>query len=245
MPNTHAVNRALAGWINQRIDVVARNWLTSQEEAIVRGDGQALFLAFSLIPRKIGKADAALTGEELEQAQQVRPSWSPAGWSVDQLARASVLLHFPCSIGRERDYAAAIDALFSTADVREQIALLRAIHLLPAQSFHKERALEAVRSNVTPVLEAIALDNPFPCEQFSVHEWNRMVLKALFLELAIEKIQGLDARRNHELARMAADLAQERRSAGRPVPERIHLITPGSQGMNGQFQPSHRLTTEE
>jgi hypothetical protein len=234
MPDTHAINRLVSDWIKLRIDADAWNWLRAQEEQIAGGGKQSLFLAFSLIPRKIGKADAALTREEMQQAQLARPGWVPVNWSVDQLARAWVLLNFPCS--SDANYAATVDTLFTVADVREHVALLRALPLLPKQSLYKERALEAVRSNMTPVLEAIMFDNAFPCEQFSTHEWNRMVLKALFLDLAIEKVMGLGERHNPELERMAIDLARERRSAGRPIPERLHLIA-SEETVHRQHQP--------
>jgi hypothetical protein len=43
------------------------------------------------------------------------------------------------------------------------------------------------------------------------------VIKAIFVEAPLYRIFGLDTRLSDELARMALDLADERRSAGRPV----------------------------
>jgi hypothetical protein len=44
-----------------------------------------------------------------------------------------------------------------------------------------------------------------------------MVLKALFLDVPLARIIGLDGRRTPDLTRMARDYAAERRAAGRPV----------------------------
>jgi hypothetical protein len=67
------------------------------------------------------------------------------------------------------------------------------------------------------VFEAIAHRNPYPAEHFSQSAWNQLVLKALFVESALEPIQGLDARQNPDLARMLSDYAHERWAAGRRV----------------------------
>jgi len=51
-----------------------------------------------------------------------------------------------------------------------------------------------------------------------------MLLKALFLDVSLARIIGLDGRRTPELERMACDYAAERRAAGRPVSDDLaHL----------------------
>jgi hypothetical protein len=49
-------------------------------------------------------------------------------------------------------------------------------------------------------------------------------MKALFTGAPLRRIHALPSRLNAELRRMARDFAAERRAAGRPVPEDIHLI---------------------
>ena len=63
-----------------------------------------------------------------------------------------------------------------------------------------------------PVFEAVAHPNPYPSERFSETQWNHLVLKALFIGTTLAPIQGLDQRRNADLARMLIDYAQ---NAGR------------------------------
>jgi hypothetical protein len=57
-----------------------------------------------------------------------------------------------------------------------------------------------------------------------------MVLKAVFTGVAVGRIAGLDSRLDRDLARMAADYAQERRAAGRPVPPDLDLLMSGAGG---------------
>ena len=78
-----------------------------------------------------------------------------------------------------------------------------------------------------PVFEAVAHANPYPAEQFSETQWNQMVLKALFVGSTLAPIQGLDERRNADLAGMLIDYAHERWAAGRPVsPELWRCVGP-------------------
>ncbi len=51
-----------------------------------------------------------------------------------------------------------------------------------------------------------------------------MVLKALFIEVALERILGLQRRITPELRRMAKDYAGERAAAGRSIPKDIALL---------------------
>src|SRR5690606_24900169 len=82
-------------------------------------------------------------------------------------------------------------------------------------------------SAMQPVFEAVAHRNPYPREQFSEAQWNQMVVKALFIESRLWPIQGLDARRNPELAKMLVDYAAERRAAGRSIsPELWRCVAP-------------------
>jgi len=56
-------------------------WLRAQLEKVEAE--KALYLAFSLAPRFTGKEPLRLTEPELQQAQQLRPGFNPAGWATD------------------------------------------------------------------------------------------------------------------------------------------------------------------
>jgi hypothetical protein len=113
---------------------------------------------------------------------------------------------------------------YRTGDNAEREALLGALILLPEPRRFLATALEACRTNVLTVFEAIACENPYPARCFPPDAFNRMVLKALFVGTAVSRIVEIEERANPELARMAASYASERRAAGRPVPEDIAFV---------------------
>jgi hypothetical protein len=185
-------------------------------------------MSVSLVPRKIGKADLALTATELAQAAASRPGWDPVDWSLDQAARIYLLL----AAGPDGEILARrLDQLCATADVGELVAFYRGLPFYPDPPRHVLRAAEGVRSNMKAVFEAVAHRNPFPAEQLPEGAWNQMVLKALFVGSQLHPIVGLDGRANVLLARMLCDYAHERWAAGRPVsPELWRCVGPYAMG---------------
>jgi hypothetical protein len=78
---------------------------------------------------------------------------------------------------------------------------------------------------MTRVYDSIALDNPYPAEYFDDGQWNQMVLKAIFMERPLYRIQGIDRRNNKDLCRIARDFAHERWAAGRLVTPELWRLT--------------------
>ena len=182
-----------------------------------------LHIIMGLAPRRLGKADLALSNAELADAGAARPGWDPSGWSVDGAARVAALLAFR----GQRPFVDTFKDLRRTADAAELIVLYRGLPLYPEPQALDFEAGEALRSNLKPVFEAVAHRNPFPREHFDQHRWNHMVLKALFVGSALAPIVGLDERANPELARILIDYARERWAAGRPVaPELWRPVRP-------------------
>jgi hypothetical protein len=216
----------LSGWLAPRLSAEARAWLEAQVALIGTGERPLqLSVAIGLAPRKVGKADLDLTEAEMEAGRAVRPGLDATGWSVDQAAR--ILLALASYRGDGAAFAATLDRILSAAEIGEQIALLRGLALFPAGDFLLPRAAEGVRSAMQPIFEAVAHRNPYPRERFSEAQWNQMVVKTLFIGSRLSPIQGLDARRNADLARMLVDYAAERRAAGRSVsPELWRCVAP-------------------
>ncbi len=192
----------LAAALAPHLSPDAATWLDAQTEKIAAGDQRALFLAFGLAPRKVGKA---------ELNDDAFP-----GWPVDQAARIALLQAFPAD--DEHRWLTAFDALVDAAEVRELVTLYQALPLLPFPDALADRAADGLRTNVKGVFEAIAHRNPFPAEHFTDARWNQMVLKALFIGSSLQPIVGLRERMNDDLARMLRDYADERTAAGRDVP---------------------------
>ncbi|MFT4961250.1 MAG: hypothetical protein ACI92Z_002339 [Paracoccaceae bacterium] len=190
------------------------NWLISSLDTIAEGSPEKdlhVFLGYA--PRKLGKADLALSAEDLAAADAAHPGWNPSGWSVDGAARVAALL----ATAGNRPFSERFKDLRRTADVAEMIALYRGLPLYPdPEKLHFEVG-EGLRSNIRAVFEAIAHHNPYPRDHFDEHRWNHMILKSLFVDSILSPIVGLKDRANPELARILVDYAQERWAAGRPV----------------------------
>lgn len=220
----------LHAWLTPRLDARAVAWLDAQRTRIAEGGPDWVFYtSFSGVPRYTGKADLALDAEALSAARAARRGWDPSGWSVDQAARALLVLALP---HRDADaFSARLDAAFETADVGESVALYQALPLLPHAEALRPRAVEGLRTNMTSVFAAIALHNPYPAEHFDDDAWNQMVLKAVFVGLPLGSIQRFDERANPDLARMLVDYVHERWAAGREVaPDLWRGVGPFAEG---------------
>jgi hypothetical protein len=87
-----------------------------------------------------------------------------------------------------------------------------------------DTAIDACRTNIIPLFEAIACENPYPAKYFPELNFNQMVLKCLFNRIAVSRIVGLESRLNEQLSRMADNYARELNAAGREVSEDIKRI---------------------
>lgn len=215
-------------WLGRQIDDEAASWLDAQLARAAEGD-RDLYLGVGLAPRKLGKADLALEAGDLSAADEVRPSWNPRGWSVDQAARIALLL--ASAAADPAGFPERLEQLCKTGDVRELIAFYQGLPLYPGPERYVARAAEGARTNMKAVFEAVAHRNPYPAEQFSEHVWNQLVLKAVFVGSALHPIHGFDRRRNAELASTLSDYAHERWAAKRDItPELWRAVGPFATG---------------
>ncbi|PKP66919.1 MAG: hypothetical protein CVT86_02695 [Alphaproteobacteria bacterium HGW-Alphaproteobacteria-8] len=195
-------------------------WVAEQLDALAAGATErVLHIFLGLAPRRLGKADLALTPADRAEADAAVPGWRLDGWSLDGAARVlGLMVH----VG-QRPFAERFKDLRRTADVAEMVALYRGLPLYPdPASLHFEVG-EGLRSTIRPVFEAIAHHNPYPRDHFDEHRWNHMILKALFIGAPLAPVVGLEARANPELARILLDYAEERWAAGRPVAQDLWL----------------------
>lgn len=215
----------IADALYERLAPEGGAWLR-QSMAVVSGNAQELRGRWSAAARKLGKAPLALGAADRAQLAQGKAPFVPEGWGADELGRALLLLaaleQMPPG-----EHPGLVEGLFRTGEMREQQALLKVLAHLPEPDRYVPLALEAVRTNVLPVIEAIACDNPFPERHFPEEAFNQMVLKCLFNGIGLGRIVGLGQRRTPELVRMVAGYASERRAAGRPVPADTALILDG------------------
>ena len=220
-------------WLDNKLEQLSANCSEDRSERL-------LFIAFSSVPRYTGKTDLQLTAADLEAAEAARAGWRPQQWSLDQVGRTLMLLSLPAQEGER--YRGWLEKLFGAADVNEQIALYQSLPLLPHPEQFISRAAEGLRTNISAVFDAIALNNPFPGDYFNQPQWNQMILKAVFVGSPLHKVQQLDHRANADLARMLSDYAHERWAAKREVtPELWRIIGPF---LNEQFLADLRTAME-
>lgn len=191
-------------------------WLHQKAEKLsYEFSEKEFYLAFSLLPRFFGKEKLSLTEAQLHQANHVRTGFNPTDFTIVQVARILLALSIPKE-DVER-FLKILNTLLSTGEVSELVALYSALPLLPHPESLKARAAEGIRTSMTVVYDAVALNNPYPADYLDEDAWNQMVLKAVFMERPLDKIYGIDNRANKQLARMLSDYAHERWAASRYV----------------------------
>jgi hypothetical protein len=208
-----------------RAETKALDWLNSQKQKFNSDSNPTkFFLAFSQASRFFKKDNLNLTDTEKNQAGTLVPSFDPSHWDVLQTARTYLLLSFA---PEKEAWLKAVHQLFETGDMHEQQALYAALPVMPYSEDLLIRAIDGCRTNMTLIFDAIALNNPYPAAHFPEANWNQLVLKSIFMQRPIYRIQHLDERRNRALAEIASDFAHERWAAGRPVmPELWRLVVP-------------------
>ena len=185
----------LGHWYGPHLTPANRAWVEERRTGHLR----TVAIAIGQVPRRLGNA----------LLPNPAGPW-PRGWRIDQAVRLDLAISLT-----EADLA----EVFATADVEELIALYQGLSLLPGDQ--TRRAAEGVRSNMTAVFNAVALDNPYPAAHLDDGAFNQLTLKAVFTGADLERIHGLQARWNPDLQRMLSDLVRERTAAGRPIDPRV------------------------
>jgi sugar phosphate isomerase/epimerase len=189
------------------------SWTIRATAAVVADPGRA--------PRLFAEAGRAVGKSPLDAGD-------PHGYrgSLDDAARAEVVVALHAS-GAE---ASAVRALYEHGDDAERRGVLRGLARVQTSTgctgAWRETGLEvtadALRTN-DPRLVAAAMGD-FAAAHLDDHAWRHGVLKLVFMGIPLSVVSGLDDRRDAELAAMASRYADERRAAGRSIPDNLHLI---------------------
>jgi hypothetical protein len=211
--------------LDERLSPSGRQWLAqATAHAGTPFDAEAFTVSFVAAARRLGRTPVGLEPEENGRLRALTSDWSVSGWGLDELGRVTLLLlaaaHLP-----EGKLRTLVEECYQHGENRERQAILRALPLLPKAERFLPLAVEACRTNIQPIFEAIVCENPYPAIYFPEPNFNQMVLKALFISVALGRIMGLDHRVTPELIRMAKDYASERRAAGRSIPTDIPYLT--------------------
>ncbi|HKN86307.1 MAG TPA: EboA domain-containing protein [Nitrospiraceae bacterium] len=178
--------------------------------------------SFAGASRRFGRAPLYLSDHDLLELNRLGITWTLAV-TRDELGRIAMLIA-AASKAPPTMFPSVLQRCYDEGDTRERHSILRALPLLPSAERFTTLAFEACRSHLQPLFEAITCDNPYPSRYFPDRSMNHMVLKALSLGIALQRIIGLEQRTTPELTRMAADYASERRAAGRSIPTDVRLL---------------------
>ncbi|MBK7644321.1 MAG: EboA domain-containing protein [Planctomycetes bacterium] len=215
----------LASALRESIPAEGWRWLEKARAELGNGAGLERFcglvsLSSRYIPRRGGPVWSAA---QRAQAGRLLAGWDPERWTSLECGRALLVLALK-ELEAPRG-ASMVEEAFRYADMGELCALYKTLALLPEPKRFVWRAGEGCRSSMKSVFEAVACDNPLPVRHFDDVAWRQMLIKALFVEAPLSRVFGLETRLDAEIARMALDLADERRSAGRPVnPDSWRLV---------------------
>ena len=213
--------RALVEVVGGRLSTGPARWPIHLEGTGL--DPGALAAAFASASRFLGKAPLSPSARESQLLRAAGLDWPIAHVGIDEATRMALLVKAADRAG-EAELVSLVEDLYRRGENRERQSVLRSLPLLPRPERFLALAVDSCRTSVQPIFEAIACENPYPAAFFPEPSFNQMVLKALFIEVALERILGLQRRITPELRRMAKDYPSERAAAGRSIPKDIALL---------------------
>lgn len=202
------------------------SWFKKQQEKFSQKPTfVTLVQLFNASSRFIRKDKVQPSEQQKREANAIRVGLQPQKWSLLEFVRVYFLLQLPHE--DEEVFLRDLGRLYETCDLEEQLAFYKALPLLPYPSGLINQATQGIRTNISDVFDAIALDNPYPSDFLNQDAWNQMILKAVFMQRPLYRIYGSDKRTNAELSQMLLDFAHERWAANRSVtPELWRFVGP-------------------
>ena len=191
----------------------AMDWLTKKLTALEHSESaRDLFMSYSLLAAKF---DKTLVINYSGHTNETLSYFKSHGADVLQMARIYLLTKV-LEVNPEF-YIKEVAKIIEVADTTELETFLRYLTILPQSESFKHAAVEALRTNISIIFDAITLNNPYPALYFNDQQWNQMYLKAAFMERDLALIQSVDERANADLTRIISDYAHERWAASRKI----------------------------
>ncbi|WP_373072084.1 EboA domain-containing protein [Zeaxanthinibacter enoshimensis] len=216
----------LAKILKTNLDPGTIEWWNKQlSELRETPSARQLYLTYSLLGTKVQADLPKYPGESSELTNYLELQ------NADnrQIARIYLLL-FALEADREF-YLPKVQKLIELADTGEMETFLKFLVLMPDAGDFSFSAVEALRTNIATVFDAIALNNPYPALYFNDQQWNQMYLKAAFMQRDLGKILSVKDRANQDLSRIISDYAHERWAASRDVdPQFWQPVSPFVEG---------------
>ena len=215
---------ALRAVLESCLSPEARDWLTQAGAPFEDGlDLERCYACFADMSARVG-VDKLRDAYSPANAGRLEPLPPEVGeWAVDECGRVVLLAQASARFGADQ-FTELVEGCYFQGETRERQGVVRSLGFLPRTDRLLQIGLDACRTHIQPLFEAIACENRFPVEAFPETSFNHLVLKALYTEVRLSRIVGLGARLTSELQRMVGDYVDERRAAGRAVPSDVALI---------------------
>lgn len=199
--------------VENNVDTETVKWLNDKVDTIIATNStKDLYLTYSLIATKIGKSKVDLESLEYRQLREFLEAQEINSQQLTRIYLVHAVLEKDPSF-----FEAKVAGIIQVADTGELETFLKFLVLLPNAGNFKHVAVDALRTNIATIFDAIALNNPYPGLFFESKEWNQLFLKAAFMERDLNTIWDIDQMANTELARIISDYAHERWAASREV----------------------------
>ena len=190
-----------------------KKWLEEKIAVIIKDQSsKELYLTYSLIAAKIKAEDdfnISIDDTKLKKYILVQKG------NIQQIARIYLLIRV---LNADTNFfATKVANIIEIADTTELETFLKFMMILPNAEYYKNVAVDALRTNISTIFNAIAYNNPYPSIYFDDQQWNQMYLKTAFMQGDLSAILAIDKRANKDLARIISDYAHERWVAGRDI----------------------------
>ncbi|MBU3823087.1 EboA domain-containing protein [Flavobacteriaceae bacterium XHP0103] len=207
------VSKELKKLIDANYNNEVAEWLESKLVEIVKNKSvKDLYLTYSLINSKVSSdKDLTYPSDVSEIISYLK------NHKANQLQLGRVYMLVKVLESDEAFFTPKISNIIQVADTAELETFLKYLVLLPNPDAYKNTAVDTLRTNITPIFDAISLNNPYPSIYFNKSQWNQMYLKAAFMQRDLSLIMDIDKKANKQLARIISDFAHERWAASRDV----------------------------
>lgn len=197
----HHMDANILQWMEEKIDAISSN-----------RSSKDLYLTYSLMASKINTVEAVNMPFGTNNVIQYLKAQNA---NLLQIGRVYLLIRV--LEADEEFFFKKVENIIQVSDTGELVTFLKFLILMPNSGNYKNVAVEALRTNIATIFDAISLKNPYPSMFFNDQQWNQMYLKAAFMERDLSLIMDIDNRANKDLARIISDYAHERWAASRKV----------------------------
>ncbi|MET7030174.1 EboA domain-containing protein [Sediminicola luteus] len=207
------VSQELAKTLHLHLDNDHLKWMEGKIDSIIEDkSSKDLYLTYSLMASKINPIplDKMPSGEN-----KVVQYLEAQNANLLQIGRVYLLIRV--LEADENFFFNKVENIIQVSDTGELETFLKFLVLMPNSGNYRNVAVEALRTNIATIFDAISLNNPYPSMFFNDQQWNQMYLKAAFMERDLSLITDIEARANKDLVRIISDYAHERWAASRKV----------------------------